>query len=224
MRNNEQRSGFTLIELLVVIAIIALLAALLFPAVSGAMQRSKRTYCLNNVKQIGMGCVGFANDAQGWWPPGAPSVAQPVSSVKMKAVVAALSDVGQVTDPKLWVCPADKLDHGVAVAPAATCTNNFNSNGNCSYAYLAGLGDKTSLPPTSTPALVDESNDESGGTAPSSLRDLTDKDNHGANYRNILYFDNHAVTMPSGMASETYKGGASAGDSAWSTTYWIDTD
>lgn len=57
-----RRSGFTLIELLVVIAIIAILAAILFPVFAQAKEAAKKTVCLSNMKQIGLGLQLYLND------------------------------------------------------------------------------------------------------------------------------------------------------------------
>ena len=64
------RKGFTLIELLVVIAIIAILAAILFPVFARAREKARQTSCLNNVKQLSLAVLMYAQDYDERMSPG----------------------------------------------------------------------------------------------------------------------------------------------------------
>ena len=116
-----RRNAFTLLELLVVIAIIGILAALLFPALSGAKKRAQGTYCLNNSKQLITAVHLYAGDHNDWLPPN-PEHSTPVAWVKgtMRIATEATNTLF-LTDPRwaklasytasaagLYHCPADK--------------------------------------------------------------------------------------------------------------------
>lgn len=88
-RPTRRKAAFTLIELLVVIAIIGILAAILFPVFNRARDNARRTNCLNNMKQMGLGMLQYAQDSDERLPnsqisgvyiiaiPGQPSLLDP---------------------------------------------------------------------------------------------------------------------------------------------------
>jgi prepilin-type N-terminal cleavage/methylation domain-containing protein len=108
----KKPNAFTLVELLVVIAVIAILAALLFPAVRSAKGRAQRTACLNNLRQINLGVHMYSDDSGDASPsPGSGAVSTNVvtlySAYKgfMKSYVG-LKGASSPQD-KLFSCPAD---------------------------------------------------------------------------------------------------------------------
>ena len=62
--------GFTLVEVSVVIVIIGLLMGILFPGYAAVKRKSSQAACASNMKQVGMAIILFANDNDGWLPPG----------------------------------------------------------------------------------------------------------------------------------------------------------
>jgi prepilin-type N-terminal cleavage/methylation domain-containing protein len=104
------KAGFTLVELLVAIAIIAILAALLFPALYAAKARAKRTVCLNNLKQINLGMRLYWDDNADFPPgiknsPTAPFGYWTGYKQLMKSYVG-LKGASSPSD-RLFACPAD---------------------------------------------------------------------------------------------------------------------
>lgn len=121
------RVKFTLIELLVVISIIAILMAMLLPALSMARDTSKGIACVNNLKQLGLATGMYQNDWDGYFPAGDrfEYLAQNLLPYTHIDVGTALTTPGEA---KIYFCPSDKTRKAVD-----RCSWSFMRNGYCSW-------------------------------------------------------------------------------------------
>jgi prepilin-type N-terminal cleavage/methylation domain-containing protein/prepilin-type processing-associated H-X9-DG protein len=141
------RRAFTLVELLVVIAIVAVLAALLLPAMAGAKERGKGAACLSNLREIGLAIHVYAEDNSGNIPygPVAPPFASPMDlypSTGAPTSLISLNTGGPVglglllqsyvaSEPKVLFCPSSDQ----AINTGAQLAQVGVGQAQCSYYY-----------------------------------------------------------------------------------------
>ncbi|HEY4417506.1 MAG TPA: prepilin-type N-terminal cleavage/methylation domain-containing protein [Verrucomicrobiae bacterium] len=147
--NSPRMRAFTLVELLVVIAVIAILAALLLPALGKARQRAQTAGCLNNMKQLQLGYQMYGDDNNDYLPPNEAIPDQDVSWVLGNAqtdVTTTNIQNGLIfrynQNVKIYVCPANTLmipdNHGGSVSQTRTCAVDFALGGYAPPALAAG--------------------------------------------------------------------------------------
>jgi len=147
-----KKKGFTLIELLVVVAIIAILAAMLLPALARARETARRGVCVSNLKQIGLALKMYAQDFDESFPD-ASGVAQPPAGAGEGEghVIMCFNKLlgytnstaagwntnrpcpNYLKDPGIFICPSQKND-------AKSTTVRITKRSECSYAYAMDAG------------------------------------------------------------------------------------
>lgn len=189
----KHRSVFTLIELLVVIGIIAILAAMLMPALGKAREKANQADCVSQLKQIGTSMIMFSNDYRGKYP-GFPSADDSEEGDDTESTplhnspgLAKLVEHEYLQTTKVFICRSTKMTAAKDYEDLAGASDSAEGGATekSSYLYYAGF--------VATDLTADHGY-------------VRDKNDNHKNLGNVLYGDGHVETTPPPGKTEKWYG------------------
>lgn len=223
---HAQRAGFTLIELLVVIAIIAILAALLLPALTSAQAKGRKAVCLSNLRQVGLAIIAYAADYDGKIPYGPkappftspsdlyPSTGAPTSLISLRTgppvALGLLLQQHLASQPKVLFCPGTDQPLDAELELGRVGVTQAQGSYYYRHAGVTTLFDNQNTNPIPEHISLDKLGNNRNGRpiralvidtqflCPPDLEsfNIKPRTNHRQKFANTLFWDGHALSLP----------------------------